>query len=372
MDSKYKFNLLETQNLRSHMITRLFKQAIDFKCIGNKCIGSCCSGWDISFDKATFEHLSKDLRFSKIMNQYAYINEDGSVPNINYGILNLNDNNRCPFLDVDDLCKVQKATDEDSLSNVCALYPRYYNLVDDIYEESLSLACIEAAEELLLGEPLELMEIEKAPKRNVVIQHLKTESDDTSVSGGQYIYEFRKVVFGLLKSEHYSFDEKLGMLMAFHEYVEALDDNQLKIALVAYDFDSRKTSLDINLNTYNKIIALLERVGSSGHLELDNLINKCIKHSNFESLVLKKLATIDKILSNYLIHQMFKDLYPFIHMQSKMDSFQYLLKKVQILRVLIAYDGCSDDKRAVRIIQMFSKGLEHHGAFHYELDELVL
>lgn len=346
------------------MITRLFKQGIDFKCIGSKCIDSCCTGWDISIDQATFDSLSKDLRFNKTMDQYAYINEDGSIPNINHGILNLNDNNRCPFLDVDDLCKIQKTTDEDSLSNVCALYPRYYNLVDGIYEESLSLACIEATEKLLLGEPLELKEIERAPKRNVLIQNIKTESDDNSVSDIQYLYDFRKLVFGFLKSEHYSFDEKLSMLMDFHEYVESLDSNQLKIALASYNFDGGKTSLDINLNTYNKIIALLERVGLSGHSELDSLINKCIKNSNFESLSLEKLVTLDRIMSSYLIHQMFKDLYPFIHMQSKMDSFLYLLKKVQILRVLIAYDGCSDDKRAVRIIQMFSKGLEHHGAFH--------
>jgi lysine-N-methylase len=354
------------------MITKLFKQGIDFKCIGSRCIDSCCTGWDISIDKATFESLSKDLKFNKTMDQYAYINEDKPIPNINHGILNLNDHNRCPFLDLDDLCKIQKTTDEDSLSNVCALYPRYYNLVDGIYEESLSFACIEATEKLLLGDPLELMEIERAPKRNVIMQNVKTESDDSNTSSIQYLYDFRKLVFRFLKSEHYSFDEKLGMLMDFHEYVESLDSNQLKIALASYDFDGRKTSLGINLNTYNKIISFLEKVGLSGHLKLDNLINKCIKHSNFESLVLKKLAAIDKVLSNYLIHQMFKDLYPFINMQSKMDSFQYLLKKVQILRVLIAYDGCSDDKRAVRIIQMFSKGLEHHGAFHYELDELVL
>lgn len=119
------------------MITRLFKQGIDFKCIGTRCIDSCCTGWDISFDKTTFEDLSKDPRFNKTMDQYAYINEDGSIANINYGIVNLNDNNRCPFLDADDLCRVQKTVDEDRLSTVCALYPRYYNLVGDVYPPML-------------------------------------------------------------------------------------------------------------------------------------------------------------------------------------------------------------------------------------------
>ncbi|MBN2828602.1 MAG: hypothetical protein JXQ26_11455 [Tissierellales bacterium] len=48
------------------------------------------------------------------------------------------------------------------------------------------------------------------------------------------------------------------------------------------------------------------------------------------------------------------------------------MKKVQILKLLIAYDGQFDDKRVAKIIQMYSKGLEHHGAFYCELEDLVL
>lgn len=204
------------------------------------------------------------------------------------------------------------------------------------------------------------------------MQDLKIEPNGDSLSGRQYLYEFRRVVFRFLKNENFSLSRKLGTLVAFHNYIEGVDEAKLKISLETYDFSAQKFSLDLDKNTVDKIIAFLKKVGLSGHSELDSLICDCIKTSNYASLNLDYEPNIDRIMSNYLIHQMFKELYPFISVYNKMDSFQYLLKKVQILRVLIAYDGCSDDKRVVRIIQMFSKGLEHYGAFHYEIEGLEL
>jgi len=355
------------------MLTRLFKQGMDFKCIGSKCIDSCCTGWDITFDKGTYENLLQDPCFKKTMGEYAYINDNSYIPTINYGIINLTNDGRCPFLDRDDLCNLQKKRGEDELSNVCALYPRYYNTVDGVYEESLSLACLEATEKLLFGDPLEIIEVDRGPKRDVVMQNIKTQADDNESSGIKHLYDFRKLVFGLIRSETHTFDEKLGMLMTFHEYIEGMDEDKLKATLESYDFiSSKKTTTGIDESIYRKLVDFLKRVGKSEHIELDDLICECIKDSNYDKLNLDKLSSIDRIMSNYLIHQMFKDLYPFITMHNKMDSFQYLLKKVQILRLLIAYDGHFDDKRVARIIQMYSKGLEHHATFHYELEDMIL
>lgn len=372
---------------RRHMTTRLFKQGMDFKCIGSQCVDSCCSGWDITFDQGTYVKLSQDPCFKKTMADYASINDDDSLPNINYGIISLAEHESCPFLDGDALCRVHKKRGEEGLSSVCALYPRYYNTVDGVYEESLSLACIEATESLLFGEPLEVIEVDRGPKRDVVFQNIETAAGDNRGSGIRYLYDFRKVIFGLISSEDLTFDQKLGMLMTFHQYIEAMEEDALKGALDSYDFNSKKMTIAIDESTYRKLIDFLKRVGRTGHLELDDLLDKCIKGSDHDQenlkklnqdwLSLDKLPNLDRIMSNYLIHQMFKDLYPFIGEQSKMDSFQYLLKKVQILRLLIACDGNLDDKniddkRVARIIQMFTKGLEHHAAFHYELEDLIL
>ncbi len=159
--------------------------------------------------------------------------------------------------------------------------------------------------------------------------------------------------------------------MTLHEYIEEMDEDELKAALESYEFTSMKTTIGIDERIYKKIIDFLKNYGSSEHMELDSLICECIKSSNYDELKLDELSSIDRVMSNYLMHQMFKELYPFITMHNKMDSFLYLLKKVQILRLLIVYDGDFDDKRIARIIQMYSKGLDHHAGFRYELDDLI-
>ncbi|MBN2828601.1 MAG: flagellin lysine-N-methylase [Tissierellales bacterium] len=199
------------------------------------------------------------------MDDYAYINDNTSIPNINYGIISLTEDYRCPFLDRDNLCTLQKKSGEGGLSNVCALYPRYYNLVDGVYEESLSLACIEAAETLLLGETLETIKVNRGPKRDVIFQNIKTQAQDATYSAMCHLYDFRKLVFELLKSEKHTFDEKLGMLMNFHEHVEGMDDDRLKTALASYDFTCNKMTIGIDETLHGKLIDFLKIVGASGH-----------------------------------------------------------------------------------------------------------
>lgn len=354
------------------MLTRLFKQGLDFKCIGNKCIDSCCTGWDITFDKKTYDMLSHDTSYKKTMTDYATVNDNIAIETINYGIVSLTADNRCPFLDSDDLCNVQKKRGEKELSNVCALYPRYYNTLDGVYEESLSLACIEATEKLLFRGLLVITEIERGPKREVILQTVDTKVDNGHTSGIKYISDFRKVIFEFMRNDKTSFNDKLSMLMTFHESIEGMTENELKLTLKSYDFSKIDTTIAFDEALYKRLIDFLRLIGESEHSELDILINSCIKESRYERLALDKLSQIDGIMSNYIIHQMFKDLYPFIPHHSKKDSFLYLLKKIQILRLLIAFDGHFGEKRVARIIQMYSKGLEHHGNFYYELDTLIL
>lgn len=318
----------------------------------------------------------------KTIAEYASINDNTSIQGINFAVIQCTPDERCPFLDAHHLCAVQKRSGENALSNVCALYPRYYNKVDGVYEESLSLACLEAAETLLLGAPLELVEIDRPPKKEVIMQTLYTKNDDNGASDKGHLYDFRESVFDFMRSTAHTIDEKLTMLMTFHNHIEGMNVDMLKASFKAYDFTYKYKRMSINDTQthirsidqclFNKLIDFSKRVGKSGHTELDHLIFACINQAHYDHLELAKLSRIDQIMSNYIIHQMFKDLYPFICQRSKLDSFEYIFKKVQILRLLIAYAGRFDDKSVVRIIQMYSKGLEHHAVFHYELDDLVL
>lgn len=100
----------------------------EFHCLAEKCRDSCCEGWKIHFDKKDYlrlrrleapaglrEKLSKGIRRERGEKAsdkvYAHFDLDGN-------------NDRCPFLDPDGLCAIQRACGHEALPFVCTSYPR--------------------------------------------------------------------------------------------------------------------------------------------------------------------------------------------------------------------------------------------------------
>ena len=137
-----------------------------FRCIGSICEDNCCIGWDIDIDVDTYikykkiakgefikdadfeakENLKEDLQ------KFLHKNKDSKVREIDYGRVDLRKNKRCPYLNNDNLCRIQAGLGEDYLSNVCATYPRIMNKINGIVEISLTPSCREAARLILLNE----------------------------------------------------------------------------------------------------------------------------------------------------------------------------------------------------------------------------
>lgn len=115
----------------------------DFACIGKACKDSCCKDWliDIDFDTAEKyqkmggalgEKLRKKLH-KKDGEFYFEVEKDG----------------RCPFLQEDGLCEIQRERGEEELSKVCDAYPRKEYIVHPYMQLDLHLSCEEAAKAIL-------------------------------------------------------------------------------------------------------------------------------------------------------------------------------------------------------------------------------
>ena len=115
----------------------------DFVCIGKACKDSCCKDWliDIDFDTAEKyqkmggalgEKLRKKLH-KKDGEFYFEVEKDG----------------RCPFLQEDGLCEIQRERGEEELSKVCDAYPRKEYIVHPYMQLDLHLSCEEAAKAIL-------------------------------------------------------------------------------------------------------------------------------------------------------------------------------------------------------------------------------
>ena len=114
----------------------------DFQCLASRCRHSCCIGWEIDVDADTLAAyqtlegpLGDELR-EKI--------DPGPTPHFRLG-----EGERCPFLRADGLCRIIRELGEDSLCDICALHPRFFNSFPGREESGLGLCCEEVVRLLL-------------------------------------------------------------------------------------------------------------------------------------------------------------------------------------------------------------------------------
>ncbi len=116
----------------------------NFACIAGKCRHTCCKGWEIDVDADTYEAYKKtDGPFGERLR--ASIDEDGDGAHFR-----LDAEERCPFLNTENLCDIIVELGEGALCQICTDHPRYRNFFSDRVEMGLGLCC-EAAAELILS-----------------------------------------------------------------------------------------------------------------------------------------------------------------------------------------------------------------------------
>lgn len=122
-----------------------------FHCIASACRHNCCVGWEIDVDDDTlqaYQELEGPLG-DELRRQIAL------SPSPHF---RLTKDERSPFLRPDGLCRLISELGEDSLCDICALHPRFYNEYPGRTELGLGLCCEEAARLLTEGEgPLRLL-----------------------------------------------------------------------------------------------------------------------------------------------------------------------------------------------------------------------
>lgn len=115
----------------------------DFACIGKACKDSCCKDWiiDIDFDTAEkYQRMEGSLgeKLRKKLHK-----RDGEF------YFDVEKDGRCPFLQEDGLCEIQRERGEEELSKVCDAYPRKEYIVHPYMQLDLHLSCEEAAKAIL-------------------------------------------------------------------------------------------------------------------------------------------------------------------------------------------------------------------------------
>ncbi len=176
-----------------------------FKCIANKCSDSCCIGWEIDVDENAFEKYNKiNTSFGDKIRSQIIKSEDGS------NCFALGENERCPFLNKENLCDIIINCGEELICDICRAHPRFYEWFVGVNECGLGLCCEEVCRLLLENEePFSLFE--ETDGEEIVFAN-----EDDVAESDTYIFlsAFRESLFEILFSKDINFEEKLVKILS--------------------------------------------------------------------------------------------------------------------------------------------------------------
>lgn len=195
-----------------------------FKCIGSACTDTCCAGWEIEVDETTAQgYLAEKGAFGDRLRR-----EIGSEPGEYFFKLK---NNRCPFLNKENLCDIFINLGEERLCDICREHPRFYNWFGDYTEVGLGLCC-EEAERLLFSDSKPLTFVEEVTQ------------DEELAEECEQMLEERKAIFSILQNRKKNIGARLKRLLLQLPYA----DEMLLLTVPILEWDDPESILKLDYN----------------------------------------------------------------------------------------------------------------------------
>lgn len=183
----------------------------NFRCIADKCSDCCCIGWEIDIDNLTAAFYEKvDGDFGKRLKS----NITHSSPKC----FILDDKERCPFLNENNLCDIITCLGEDKLCQICRDHPRYFEWFDNLKEGGIGLSCEEAARIILSqSTPFSYFETE-IPEEN---------SDEYNYELFYCLFSAREKIITHLQNTDIPFRQRICDVLYYADEIQFLTDNNI-------------------------------------------------------------------------------------------------------------------------------------------------
>ena len=241
-----------------------------FKCISSKCTDNCCIGWEIDVDDETLSKYNQVKGdFGERIAENLIESDDGST------CFRLCENERCAFLNKDNLCDIIINCGEDYLCDICREHPRFYEWFPGVTECGLGLCCEEVCRILLESEEnFSLVEYNDG-------EEITLQDKDEIAESDTYIFisAFRESLFNILFNKTLTFEEKLVKilsktesfteekiklkndknLLSFYMKTEPIDENWKEFISDLNSTEIGDTSIlwEQNNETYSKLLSYI-------------------------------------------------------------------------------------------------------------------
>lgn len=349
-----------------------------FKCVGGTCEDNCCIGWDVEIDRNTYRSYKrlKDKELSTLFRKKVFENENPHNFEIDYAMVELGAGNRCPFLNEDNLCKIQKKMGDSFLSNVCATYPRMANEVDRIVEYSATVSCPEAAR-LILGNQEKITWITQEVQqlgRTIINYHVDTNGAKNNPLFGKFL-ELRDLAIKTIQNRDETLGSRLQNLGRHYREIEkdmGLSPREGKAT------QRSQVTMDFPLKYIHNIVKSVNRqvvIDSQVYKKLGIEAEKGIGLLSGNSMP-NKMEINEAILENYLVNYMFQELFPIGEGGTLTEAHEalavrYVLIKYHLLGIG-SYRGQLSDGTTIEFLQAFSKAIEHHNLYLGQIKKVFM
>lgn len=375
-----------------------------FKCIGSNCEDTCCKGWDITIDKKTYKKYikCKNINMRKKLQQHTSRNRK-ATDDYNFARFKLYDN-KCVFLDENNLCSIYSILGEDSMCYTCRSYPRAYNCVDGVIQGALTLSCIEAARLVLLNENMMEFELVEEELSEIMISE-NIHSINSKNILEKYFYELREFSITLLQNRKFVIEERLIILGLFFNELDTIEECNILSIIDKYNININrgyynnileKISIDNTIEAQFSLLFLLSNNIISNRAMFNERYRENIQHmieglelyiDNIENSRNKFIDTIngtyeefikDKeyIYENYLVNYIFNNLFPYNNKGNIILSYMnlivnFVIVKLNIIGMCAYYKNDMNIERLVSLIQNYSKALLHDSTLNNRIYEYL-
>lgn len=382
----------------------------DFTCIGSKCEDSCCAGWTVTIDEETYKKYKrvKNFELTPLINKN--ITRIRSNPNkANYAKIKMS-HAKCPFLNEEQLCKIQKNLGEQYLSNTCSSYPRMVNRVNQSYERSGVTSCPEIARLALLNQDGitfdELLEPIHSINPLTVAGTIGNELNKSHNQMQDYLWDMRFFVIELLQNRKLELTERLMILGLFMSKVQNLQDenrnaevkglissfssiyedpallkelqgiqsnNAIQMQLLKDLVDDRICGGIINRRYAECFAEFLLGVNYGEEMTVPQIAE--YYQELYQNLYAPFNKKYEYILENYVVNYVFSKLFP-VSSKRVFDDFSmliihYALIKLHLIGMMGYHQENFNVEHVIKLIQSFSKVVEHNKLYLYNVQRLL-
>lgn len=306
-----------------------------FTCIGMQCKNNCCIGWEVDIDDRTRDlYLNTGGPFGDKLK--CEMTDDSRFELVN---------NRCPFLNSDNLCDIYINMGEKGFCTVCREYPRFTESFGTLTERGLSFSCEESAR---------IIFSDSAPMQFITRDSDEEYEDEFDKELFTYLTEARTLITQALQNRRYSIYDRIRAVLHFASGVQQnVNENIYSMTDTPVLEDS---GLDFS-SAMSKILDICTNFQAMEDAWYNELSNAVLFDTHSESDDCE--YTYEHILVYFVFRYFMKAVYDYdVYNKIRLAVFSYLvIRRFNLAR--LAKNGEIKINDRIETAAIYSKCVEH-------------